>query len=783
MRLLGAKLRRCLHTQANRDSKTLLNNSMASKFIKQQLADLGLETFEDERNFAFIESSQEFAKGGGTKQVKAPLFGTDQNGNLQINYYLFNSADKYTANRWNKNYFRLRFAPENINGAGKYWQPPKSGTHIYITNGVRNAVKSCTNIKTLFITEGEKKAFRGDLHGLNIIGVAGIHQLAATGKNELHADIKHILDVCKVQRICYLLDADCRTLEWDPDQEPNKDIGKRLNSFCTAVTKFAESAQGFVNGNGSIYFGHIKENFLEKAKGLDDLFNMESGHEIDVCQDLEKLNRAARWFDIQNITTKNAWHIKKYFYLPKSRHKPAEFYEQFQTLIGDNEFTFLGGKYRVDIDGQLQWRKHPESRYYIRVGTDYLKIITKVNSKGDTIRDLVPWKIGAINTDYIKGGWKIGAQFLDMIEKYDSFCNVPDHGEHKKEYNTETGKNYNLYYELPQMPGHGNDNEATKWPNIKEYLRHLFANEYQQHFNVALDYLALLYNKPTQRLPILVLASREQSTGKTTMFDLLRLMVGRNATIVGNAELNSNFNADYASKLVMFVDEGFIEKRSIKEKLKAMATAKTLKIERKGIDRQEIESFLKIVIATNNERDFIQMESHDVRFWVCKVPPIKKENPRLVEQMAEEIPHFLAYLKQRYGENGNGLEHPQKSRLWFAPEVIKTAALENIISSSASWLWKELEQLILDLFDIMPEKEDELKLDNTTICGLLRQRNKALRFTPSDVRNEIKDRLNIKPDAKAARFKYPSDSMFTANWEWIEKTGKPYTFKKSMFEI
>ena len=136
------------------------------------------------------------------------------------------------------------------------------------------------------------------------------------------------------------------------------------------------------------------------------------------------------------------------------------------------------------------------------------------------------------------------------------------------------------------------------WRNIQMLVEHIFGEQYEY----GLDYLQLLYLRPTQKLPILLLVSEERNTGKTTFLNFLKSVFEDNATFNTNEDFRSKFNSDWAGKLLVMVDEALLTRREDSERLKNLSTAKTYKAEAKGKDRDEINFFAKFVMCSNNER-------------------------------------------------------------------------------------------------------------------------------------------------------------------------------------
>jgi hypothetical protein len=190
-------------------------------------------------------------------------------------------------------------------------------------------------------------------------------------------------------------------------------------------------------------------------------------------------------------------------------------------------------------------------------------------------------------------------------------------------------------------------------------LNHIF----EEQIELGLDYLQILYTRPTQMLPILLLVSNEHNTGKTTFLRFLKMIFGKNATFNTNEDFRSQFNADWANRLLVLVDELLLNKAEDTEKIKNLSTAGDYKIEAKGKDRRKIEFFAKFVLCSNNERNPIIIPKEEVRFWVRKINPVEKDNINLREQMAAEIPCSLFYLLNRH------LSTQNESRMWFGPSI------------------------------------------------------------------------------------------------------------------
>lgn len=633
-------------------------------------------------------------------------------------------------NRNAKHYHIYRLHPTKATKERKYFQAAKSGSHLFHTPGIVWAYTNRIKVKRLYLIEGQLKAFAAwqagyvpaqagkikkgkattipEQHNIQIMGMMGITQAGdaeytkeqreqnplkqiITGKT-FHDDILEYCRVCQPDELVIVFDADCLSMpSWDKENEPNKDLGKRANSFFNALRNIREYAKGIVK---DVYFTHVKEDFLlrkikpgvldDVVKGLDDLLIYAPSHE-KVIDDLERLTQAKTYFDCMNISSEHISKLKGYFLLNTYKGVPRAFYDKFESIINQTPFNFLGSKYQSTPEG-LKMLRHNDSQQFKRIGCDYVKEIYVPNSLGVPLRKLMPWKKAEIKADYVDAmGIK---NFMETIDKYDAPCSVPQNDPEKYQQDIETtngGKAYNLYYKV--------DHEIVQgdWSASEEYFKHVFQDKY----DVWLDWLCLTYRNPNQKLPVICLVSSEKNTGKSTLLWYLRELYKENVTVIGNAELNDNFNDDYVTKLIVGIDEAIFEKQQVIEKLKSWVTSYKVKMNAKFMSRVEVDFFAKFIITSNNEDTFIKIDDDEARFWINKVPVInpEKRDPLLLDKLKAEIPAVIHYLK-----NEHVMKYAYKDRLYFAKEVTDTEALRKLKTQSVTWGTKHIRDFVTNAF-------------------------------------------------------------------------------------
>ncbi len=226
---------------------------------------------------------------------------------------------------------------------------------------------------------------------------------------------------------------------------------------------------------------------------------------------------------------------------------------------------------------------------YMRVGTTLYKVVNQPCANGGYEKKRVVWNNSTLRQDY-------GKNYLATVPKYDGFCTVPNHLNYQKEIEGFL----NLYEPIEHKPQQG------EFSHIQSLMRHIFGEQYE----LGMDYMQLLYLQPTQKLPIVLLVSEERNTGKSTFLNFLKAVFENNVTFNTNEDFRSQFNSDWAGKLLIVVDEVLLNRREDSERLKNLSTTFTYKVEAKGKDRTEIAFFAKFVLCSiiRSNRNRLEIE-------------------------------------------------------------------------------------------------------------------------------------------------------------------------------
>lgn len=384
---------------------------------------------------------------------------------------------------------------------------------------------------------------------------------------------------------------------------------------------------------------------------------------------------------------------------------------------------------------------------YIRVNVKYHKVIDKVDRYGIVRRELKLWDKQTITDDF-------GKDYLSSVNTYDDFVIVPDN----KDYKEVVDNNYNLYskFQHDTTIYDIKDTDKIKWTLI--LLQHVFGEQYE----LGLKYIKVLYDHPEQILPILVLVSEKRQTGKTTFIDWINILFGNNSVVINPKDIGNDFNASYADKNIIAIEESKFDSTQTIEKIKNLSTQKKIMVNTKFIQHYSLPFYGKIIITSNDENKFMIVDDPEIRYWVRKIGAIKFENHNVLNDLINEIPYFLFYLDSLDDVDLS------RSRMVFTPEELVTDALSKVKSSSLPQLHKDL-KILLDSFC---EENDvkELYFSPIDIKDKFYKHN--TRIDVSYIDDILKRSMKLE---KQISIKYPPISA-EPKYD-IKKQGRPYKYK------
>lgn len=416
--------------------------------------------------------------------------------------------------------------------------------------------------------------------------------------------------------------------------------------------------------------------------------------------------------------------------------KPDKYYTPFQVLV---LLRFKGNFYAAI--NWIQMTYFNEKIPYIRVGTDYYKVIRKPDRYNLDRIELKAWKKEEISFDH-------GKEYIKKIPRFDDFTIHPDN----MNYYAAVDNCYNLYKPFLHKPAQG----LIKWSTI--LMEHVFGEQIQ----LGMRYMQALYLHPERMLPILVLVSRERQTGKTTFLNWLNMIFGSNMANIAPEDLMGSFNYIYATSNIIAVEETLIEKAVTVEKLKALATGKFLTVNQKFISQYKVPFYGKIILASNNEDKFARIDEEEIRFFVRRMEMPRIINHAIEAELMHEIPAFLHHLTTLPPIDWT------RDRSGFMPDEITNQDLKRVKDESKSGLYKDMRAHIIDWFDNHPGDE----LEVAPIDVKKKWYNHNARIDIPYIINVLKNEFRLTQAEKIKKY---------TPFNYESKSGKPYTFNRVNF--
>ena len=689
------------------------------------------------------------------------FFTETDKGDIKINYLCQDGTvvDYSHGNVQTRDFCRIRYADPEKHGGHKYFQEKGTEMQPFFTPAVIEAYRKRQALKTIYVVEGEFKAFCLSMNGIPSIGIGGIFNFKDASKTKMHPGIIDTIQALHVENVVLIFDRDCVEVKW----EEGKDLAKRLNNFYIALNVFNELLKPY---DVQLYFSHVTPKVGQK--GIDDVILEPTNDAKTVLNELQSFTSGMPnrfYVYTYQISGLSSYKLKQIFGLANVQN----FYELFHDELANHDFVYNGVTYYVDESGKPIRSWQGAEKHYIRVGTEYYKTIVEKAPNGQTELNLVQWSADTIKNDYSNP-----KEFIKLIPKYDAFTNIPENDPEKYRQTVYSEKDgyrsvlYNRYCPVSHEPKEG------EWRTINTLLHHIFDYKTlkgQTCYEMALDYLQMIYLHPTQHLPILCLVSREQATGKTTFLNLLRSIFKENMRILDSERISSKFNGSWAGKLIIGVDESFIDtdKPTVVNRLKMIATNSSIPIEKKGKEAGEVPNFAKLIMCSNDETNFLKIEIEDTRYWIIRVKGIdpSARDPHMAERMEAEIPAFLHYLKHRT------MFYAERTRLWFDSEDYATEALKKIQERTGNVLWQNITAVVRQQFEF--QRKPQIRIDVKAIQELL-ELNKCKSVESRKIHYVLEDHNYKTQGVRAFYYRLDFDAQYERNGK-----GRVYEFDYADF--
>lgn len=729
------------------------------------------------------------AEPPASKVQPGPIFQEAAAGDIVINYYTIEGhrivyyTDAKTPGVGQRVYQTRRLAQPQ--GDMKYNMPAGQGTFPWFHPDLVAAVRDKRAINTLYITEGVFKGWMGTQCGLPTVALSSITHYADKEKN-LHRGIVQLINACQVENVVILWDGDCLNVSAG-DIQRREEATRRPKGFFNAAKALRKliltASYPELEKPPRVFFMHPNSEYWdERPKGLDDVLILaqKKGAQEEVVRNLAQLhdNRSGQVYALE--ITHSTDLLYKHFLL----YDVDRFYTQHHRVIGEKEFYFDGDMYHFSENENKVVMLQPSwARNVYWVGDEFFEELRKpsANPNFDKL-SLEHRKKETLAARYKKG-------FIRHLKYFYGFVNVPDHFNYERIIERDGKAFLNQYNPFPHVP------QAGAWDNIAGFLKHIFGEHIITHpktgeqiagYELGLDYLQIMLTEPLQQLPILVLYSAENQTGKSTFGELCYKLFGDNVVFIGNADLQSDFNEVYANRLLAICEETLLERRRDAERIKNMSTASRITVNPKGQRQYSIDFFTKFQFYSNNKR-MVYVTRHDDRYWIIEVPAVDKDkrDPELKSRMWAELPAFVAFLKERT------LATRREARMHFNPDLLVTKTLQETVRVNEPAEAADLRLAIKEWFIDLGADVTEIRMPLQNIRDKFFPKSASQRWIQELLKDYLKvdllrhpttgETIHARGEYREMRPSINSQGEADMVWEVTRWRGRPYIFRREDF--
>jgi hypothetical protein len=210
---------------------------------------------------------------------------------------------------------------------------------------------------------------------------------------------------------------------------------------------------------------------------------------------------------------------------------------------------------------------------------------------------------------------------------------------------------------------------AARLGDVKPFLDHMtFLFPHEGDRELVLDYLALLVQKPADKIRFALLVRGAQGTGKSWIGNLMERIIGApNVVRPSNDEVVSRWTAWMEGAQLAIVEELMtLGRLEVANRLKPIITDPTIRIEEKNCSIYSIPNHLNFLCFTNHD-DALKIEHGDRRWLVVFSPAVKKEAgyyDRLFGYLEDGGAAFVKQwlLQRQIVLNGQGVAPPTSGK-------------------------------------------------------------------------------------------------------------------------
>lgn len=167
----------------------------------------------------------------------------------------------------------------------------------------------------------------------------------------------------------------------------------------------------------------------------------------------------------------------------------------------------------------------------------------------------------------------------------------------------ENSLDYNLWRGWSVRPHEHDISDNSLYSIFLDHLRVNLCRENDKHYKWVLAWIADLFQRPERKNGMAIVMRGKMGTGKGVIARVLGRLCSKHYMLISQrSQITGKFNGHLADKILVFVDEPpFAGDKEAEGVLRSLITEPVLAVEHKGKDTVKIDSFVRIIMATNHE--------------------------------------------------------------------------------------------------------------------------------------------------------------------------------------
>lgn len=265
---------------------------------------------------------------------------------------------------------------------------------------------------------------------------------------------------------------------------------------------------------------------------------------------------------------------------------------------------------------------------------------------------------------------------------------------------TLVGTDRKLYFN--QFPGWGVTPRKGNWPILREHLFYSICGGIEAEYEYFLNYLAHMVLFPKEKPGVAIVLRGGKGWGKSIITHALVEAFGKNAMVLANNNLLSGrFNNHLSSCLLAVVEESnYPGSHKDQGPLKHIITDKQTTTEPKGVDAKQSESYLRVIMASND--DWVAPASSDERRYFLPTLTAHSYNKDIVN--GEKGHFFKPLFNEMMGGGIEAFVYDLTQRKVSLQDLINVPETDGLkeqraytLSGVPAWLFKVLRDGRVDL--------------------------------------------------------------------------------------